>query len=283
MQPITGPLTVEKLTIPIRDLPGPLSGTTIAQLSDLHYDGLLLSNDMLADAIATIQTLKPDLIALTGDFVTKDPAPIFDLAQQLKKLPSRYGTYAILGNHDRIVRGAQATITQALERAGISVLWNQIAYPLGERFPLVGLADFWSKEFHPAPVLEQLDPALPRLVLSHNPDSAEPLMQWRVDLQLSGHTHGGQVVFPGLGTAPQLWDNFRKHIPAEWRKDIPYLSDRCFRVVKHWEWAMGLHKVGNNLLYVNRGLGTYPPGRLFCPPEITMITLQRSSPSSNSL
>ncbi|NEP19216.1 MAG: metallophosphoesterase [Leptolyngbya sp. SIO4C1] len=271
---VTGPLTVERLTVPIADLPARLAGTTVVQLSDLHYDGLLLTDELLARAVDEVRSLSPDLIVLTGDYVTRDPTPIYTLARQLKQLSSRYGLYAVLGNHDRLVSGAAETITHALEQVDIRVLWNQIAYPFGETFPLVGLADFWSSAFRPAPIFEQLDPAVPRLVLSHNPDSAEVLSCWRVDLQLSGHTHGGQIVFPGIGNAPQLWDLLRRHIPAEWRKDIPYLSDQCFKIVKHWEWAMGLHRVGSNWLYVNRGLGTYPPGRLFCPPEITLLTLQ---------
>jgi predicted MPP superfamily phosphohydrolase len=108
-------------------------------------------------------------------------------------------------------------------------------------------------------------------VLSHNPDTAALLQPWRVDLQLSGHTHGGQIVIPGLGPLPRRIDQLRRRLPRRWRRG--YLSDRCAKVVRHWEWSQGLHQVGDNQLYVNRGLGTYLPGRLWCPPEVTVIRL----------
>lgn len=271
----SGALSIDRHTIPIADLPARLQGTTIAQLSDFHFDGLRLSDALLAQTINKLQDLRPDFIALTGDFVTDDPAPIRELARRIKHLPSRYGIVSVLGNHDIQRSEARSTVTQALEQAGISVLWNAIAYPFGPDFPVVGFADLWSGEFDPA-VLDRLDPATPRLVLSHNPDTAEHLAAYRVDLQLSGHTHGGQIYLPGIGPGPLVWRRFRRWVPRRIRNRIPGLSDRCFRVVKHWEWGRGLHNVNGNWLYVNRGLGTYPPGRFFCPPELTFITLVKA-------
>ena len=274
MRPLfSGPLTVESLTIPIQDLPSRLQGTVIVQLSDFHYDGQRLSERMLADAVATIPTLNPDLVVFTGDFITHEPNPIHQLTAQLTPIAQAFPTYAILGNHDNYWPMARPTVTAALTDINIPVLWNQIAYPLGQELALVGLADYYHQDFS-LRVLEQLPADLPRIVLSHNPDTAEHMIPWRVDLQLSGHTHGGQIVIPGIGNMAQQWFNFRKRLPRVLRNSrIPYLSDRCASVVTHWEWAMGLHKVGQNLLYVNRGLGTYVPGRLFCNPEITAITL----------
>jgi predicted MPP superfamily phosphohydrolase len=240
---LSGKLSIERITVEIVDLPARLRGIKLVQLSDLHFDGLRLSESMLAEAIAASNAIQPDLVVLTGDYVTDDPAPIEALAQQLQNLKSDLGTYAVLGNHDIVPAGARAEITRALEAASIRVLWNQIAYPLGEELPLVGLADFWSKEFNPAPVMEQLDPKTPRIVLSHNPDTAAPLKSWRVDLQLSGHTHGGQIVLPGLGAFPTCYQQVRRLIPKSLRPWIPYMrEDRC-KVVHHWEWAQGLHQV----------------------------------------
>lgn len=273
---LSGALSVETRTIPIQDLPERLVGTVIAQLSDFHFDGLRLSERLLAQTIDRVHTLKPDLIALTGDFVTSDPTPIHQLVGHLKHLPSRYGMIAVLGNHDIEVAGARSIVTQALEEADISVLWNEIATPMGEDFPVVGFADYWSKEFDPS-VLDRLDPAVPRLVLSHNPDTAEPLAKWRADLQLSGHTHGGQINVPFLGPGPLVWQRIRQRVPRKIRNSIPFLSDRCFQVVHHWEWSQGLHRVNDNWLYVNRGLGTYFPGRFFCPPELSILTLVKAS------
>ena len=78
-------------------------------------------------------------------------------------------------------------------------LWNGVVTPLGPEFPVIGLADKWSREFVPGKVLGQVPASIPRLVLVHNPDAAAILARWRVDLQLSGHTHGGQIVLPGVG------------------------------------------------------------------------------------
>ncbi|MEM9087597.1 MAG: metallophosphoesterase [Cyanobacteria bacterium P01_F01_bin.53] len=270
---LSGALAVDQHRIPIQNLPDRLAGTVIAQLSDFHFDGIRLSNGLLDQTLEHISAINPDLIALTGDFVTNDPTPIHELASHIQQLPSRYGTIAVLGNHDIQEKGARPIVTQALEQAGVQVLWNEIATPMGTDFPVVGFADYWSREFDPT-VLNQLDPGVPRLVLSHNPDTAAELANWRVDLQLSGHTHGGQVYFPGLGPAPVVWKSFRQRVPRIIRNSIPFLSDKCFHTVRHWEWGQGLHKVNNNWLYVNRGLGTYFPGRFLCPPELTVLTLE---------
>lgn len=270
---LSGSLSVEKLTVAIADLPSSLQETKLVQLSDLHYDGLRLSEEMLAQAIAASNEAEPDLIVLTGDYVTDDPNPIHQLVRRLKHLQSRNGICAVLGNHDIYYPQSQAEITKALTSIDIDVLWNQIAYPLGARLPIVGLADYWSKDFKAKPVMRQLDDHLPRIVLSHNPDTAQVLKKWRVDLQLSGHTHGGQFTIPGMGPAIAVYKDFRRSLPKEARRWVPFMQKECAKVVRHWEWAQGYHRVGENQLYVNRGLGTYLPGRFFCPPEVTVITL----------
>ncbi len=273
MHPIlSGALSVEKLTVAIADLPVSLQGTTLVQLSDLHYDGLRLSERMLAQAIAASNEAEPDLVLLTGDYVTDDPAPIHNLVLRLKHLQSHAGIYAVLGNHDICYPGSKAEITTALTSIGIHVLWNEIAYPLGQALPLVGLADYWSREFNLS-AMSKLDTEKPRIVLSHNPDTAQLLKHWRVDLQLSGHTHGGQFTIPGIGPVVTLYKKIRRSIPKSARRRVPFMQKDFAKVVRRWEWAQGFHQVGNNQLYVNRGLGTYLPGRLFCRPEVTVITL----------
>ncbi|MCF2147646.1 metallophosphoesterase [Desmonostoc muscorum LEGE 12446] len=270
---LSGPLSTEKLTVKIAGLPAPLQGKKLVQLSDFHYDGLRLSEGMLEKAIAVSNQAEPDLVLLTGDYVTDDPQPIHQLILRLKHLQSRCGIYAILGNHDIHYKHAKTEVTEALTSIGIHVLWNEIAYPLGKELPLVGLADTWSREFNPELVMNQLNPDTPCIVLSHNPDTAEILQAWRVDLQLSGHTHGGQIVIPGIGPAALVYSKITKKIPLKVRRRARFLEENV-SVVSHWEWAQGYHRVGKNQLYVNRGLGTYLPGRLFCRPEVTIITLQ---------
>ena len=270
---LTGALSTEKLTVKIPNLPLSLAGLKLVQMSDFHYDNGLLSEKMLTEAIAVSNATKPDLVILTGDYVNTIAKPIHQLALRLKNLESRYGVYAILGNHDICYPSSKSEITNALTNVGINVLWNQIAYPVGEKLPLVGLADFYAKEFNPEAIMNQLDSTTPRIVLSHHPDTAEILKKWRVDLQLSGHSHGGQIVIPGLGPAMIYYAKIVKKIPKEIRRKLPFLR-KTHSILRHWQWSQGLHKVGNNQLYVNRGLGTYFPGRLFCLPEVTIIILK---------
>jgi predicted MPP superfamily phosphohydrolase len=275
---ITGKLRVERLEIPIDALPPSLQGVKIVQMSDFHYDGFRLRDRVLNQAIQTCNRLEPDLIVLTGDFITQEVKPIWELVKHLKHLESKRGIYAVLGNHDIWASKPKPGIIDALASVDITVLWNQIAYPLGEGLPIVGLPDYWSREFNPQ-IIQQLNlnPHTPRIVLSHNPDSADTLARDRVDLQLSGHTHGGQIVIPGLGAVGGYLPLLRRIMPPIVARYVPIFRQNCDRVVKHWEWSEGLHKIGNNRLYVNRGLGTYLPGRFFCPPEVTLIELRVNS------
>ncbi|MEJ1933197.1 metallophosphoesterase [Nostoc sp. NIES-2111] len=271
---LSGPLTVEQLTVKIADLSASLRGKKLVHLSDFHYDGVLLSEAMLEEAIALSNQIQPDLVLLTGDYVTTTPKPIHQLALHLQKFQSQAGIYAILGNHDLYYKNSKTEITQALTKVGIQVLWNEIAYPWGDKLPIVGLVDYYYREFNPELLFNQLDPTRPRIVLCHNPDTAARLQPWRVDLQLSGHTHGGQVVIPGVGAVLPYHRKIMQKIPVKLRRLLPFLFKEYF-IVHHSEWLQGLHHIGKNQLYVNRGLGTYYPGRLFCPPELTVITLER--------
>jgi predicted MPP superfamily phosphohydrolase len=270
---LTGSLQVEQLTIPIKNLSPSLNQLRIVQLSDLHYDGLRLSDALLMEAITLINEMGPNLIVLTGDFVTHDPYPIYALSQRLKHLKSSIGIYAVLGNHDYYYPESAAIVTKGLSSVGIKVLINQVVYPWGSELALVGLADLFSGQFAPQTVMEGIDHDIPRLVLSHNPDTAELLQPWRVDLQLSGHTHGGQVIVPRFGILPEKLQTIQNKLPQHLKFLIPLKSD-CKKIFRHWEWSAGLHRVGSNLLYTNRGLGTYFPGRLNCSPEVTVIQLK---------
>ena len=270
---LTGDLQVEHLNLSVDHFPAAWDSLRMVQLTDFHYDGLRLSDWLLTEAIAVTNAAKPDLILLTGDFVTHDPSPIYSLVQQLSKLNSRLGTYAILGNHDYYYPESAAIVTEALNSVGIQVLINQVVYPDDKKLALIGLADLFSGEFNPGSVLDTVDVNIPRIVLSHNPDTAEFLQPWRVDLQLSGHTHGGQVLFSGLGTLPELLYKAQNQLPKPLKFLIPLKSD-CKKIFRHWEWSAGLHQINSNRLYTNRGLGTYLPGRWNCPPEVTIIDVQ---------
>ncbi|MEM9815098.1 MAG: metallophosphoesterase [Cyanobacteria bacterium P01_D01_bin.6] len=266
-------LTTEYLTIAIADLPERLQGTTVVQLSDFHFDGRSLSVSMLQEAMARCNDINPDLVVLTGDFITDEANDIERLLPYLQELKSRKGVYAILGNHDNRYLDMRAVVRAGLQAVGIHTLWNEIAYPLGTDFPVVGLADYYSKAFQPESLLERLDDQMPRLILSHNPDSFVVLQNYRADLVLSGHTHGGQVTIPGWGPLPGILQAWSSGVPTWARSWIPFLKQDCDRVFRNWQWASGLHQIGLNQLYVNRGLGSYFPGRLFCPPEVTVIRL----------
>ncbi|WP_036483964.1 metallophosphoesterase [Myxosarcina sp. GI1] len=267
-------LKVERIAIAIASLPDRCIGTKIVQLSDLHYDGICLSEELLERAIALSNREQPDLVVITGDFITDDPTPIVRLADRLKNLKSKNGIYGCLSNHDVATPYAKQAIVHALADVGIKVLSNEVAYPCEQELAIVRLADYWSSEFNPKEVFTQIAPDIPRIVLSHNPDSAAVLKKWRVDLQLSGHTHGGQVVIPGYGeAAPILLQYLRKIVPKSFHNYFPFLKN-CSQVVKYWQWSQGWHQIGRNQLYINRGLGSYPPGRIFCPPELSVITLE---------
>ncbi len=282
----TGPLTVEALDLAIENLPSSMDGLKLVQMSDFHADRWGLSDQLLAQAVAASNREYPDLVLLTGDFITSKPEPIDRLTHQLKNLQSRYGTYAILGNHDLYPLSNRSRVIETLTNVGITVLWNDICYPCGPGLALVGFADVRSREFLPEAVMPQIPQEIPRIVLAHSPDCAEALRAWRVDLQLSGHTHGGQIYIPGLGSVPAVATRSYRAIPPQFRRYIPGLRSLT-RISQNWDWERGYHEIPRftdepckpNRLYTNRGLGTYPPGRLFCTPEITRIKLYRKSKS----
>ena len=131
---VTEPIKTERIAIAIKDLPPHLSGTKIVQLSDLHYDGVRLADDVLERAIDLSNAADPDLVVLTGDFVTDNPAPIAELASHLSRLRSKHGIFGCLGNHDLIPANAKELIISALAEIELKILWNEVVYPLGGRF-----------------------------------------------------------------------------------------------------------------------------------------------------
>jgi len=251
---------VVRREIVLRRWPAALEGFTIAQLSDLHYDPHFSAHPLKA-AIGMVNDLNPDLIVLTGDFVT---FPSFDrdvekaaaiaepCAALLQQMRAPHGLWAVLGNHDCDTDPDR--VTGALLSQGIPVLANR-SVPIeskGARFWLSGLNDILSETSDLNAALANVPRDEATVLLAHEPDYADYAAHHPVDLQLSGHSHGGQVRIPFL---PPLY--------------LPDLARKYF---------MGLYRIGPLTLYTNPGLGTMGvPIRLNCPPEITFLTLRRSA------
>jgi predicted MPP superfamily phosphohydrolase len=236
--------------VPVRvpGLPRALDGYVIAQVSDIH-GGTFMGDRELGEGLALVRAARPDLIVVTGDLVDFDAAFAAPVATRLAALPSRDGITAILGNHDYYA-GA-GVVAAAMRAAGIDVLVNE-----GRRvrpgdqggFALLGVDDLWSRRHGgPGPRLGQaiatVPADLPRILLSHQPVTVD---EWagEVAVQLSGHTHGGQIN-PGFSPVGLLM-----------------------------KYVAGAYAVGGTTLYVNRGFGTVgAPVRVGAPPEVTRIVL----------
>jgi len=240
-------LTIERREVYLRRLPKALDGFRIVQLSDLHL-GPLTSSDQLRRAIEIANKLDPDIIALTGDYISHERRYAAPCAELVGRLRARCGVYAVLGNHDHWTDAA--LITDLFRAEGITVLINE-----GMRFEKDN-ASFWLAGVDDTMVgLEDLPLALAgaqrdemKLLLAHNPIILRRAARAGVDLVLSGHTHGGQVTIRSERSA----------------------SGRPRRRL-----LRGLGRQGETQIYVTRGLGTVIlPVRYGCPPEVSVLELR---------
>jgi predicted MPP superfamily phosphohydrolase len=250
-------LELNRFELPIRDLPAAWHGTKIAHLSDFHY-GEHLPPGYLEAAFERTAAENPDIIALTGDFIDRGPKHVKAAAKLMGQLNAPLGVYGVLGNHDFSVHNARGVrrhpelhrhIAEALAEHGVRVLRNEAVRHERENAGLLvaGIDDLWSRESDPAAALVGACPDTPRIVLAHNPQSVEQFNDVRFDLVLSGHTHGGQIDWPGLG--------------------------RVLLRKKARRWAAGLYPHGSGHVYVNKGIGFGWRFRFGVRPEVALFTL----------
>jgi predicted MPP superfamily phosphohydrolase len=243
-------LTVEYVTIPVSGLPSAFDGFRMVQMSDFHLYPLT-KPELVQRAVKISNELEPDLVVLTGDYVWHEVEAIHDLLPILADLRAPFGVYSIMGNHELWTDPNE--VKTAFEEQDMPLLINQgVTLRRGdEHIFLVGLDDGWSGHPDLEAALVNAESGETVILLYHEPDLADQIAQdGRVAVQLSGHSHGGQVQFPNSG--PLL---------------TPYLS---------WKYPQGLYRVDDLWLYTNRGIGvTNIPWRYNCPPEITLITLTR--------
>jgi uncharacterized protein len=242
---------LEEVVVKIPNWPKALDGYTIAQVSDIHV-GAFVGDRELDEGFELVKRFKPDLVVATGDLVDFEAQHAWKLAKRLLEVPARDGAYAILGNHDYYA-GARAVFAR-MRDARLRVLCNEsirLREGDGGGFLLTGLDDLLGRS-HPQPgfagpdlsaALANTNPDLPRILLAHQPKFFHEAMG-RVALQLSGHTHGGQIN-PGFRPA---------------------------RLVM--EYIAGRYERGGSTLWVNRGFGVAgPPARVAAPPEVTKIVI----------
>ena len=244
-------LGATEATLPVAGLPAALNGLRIALLTDIHHSALVGADDIRAAVDLTL-SLRPDLIVLGGDYVSfADRDYVGPVAELLAPLKAPQGVFAILGNHDD-----EKDMPAALVRRGFEVLKDDLTRVTlrGEALELAGIK-FWTRrasEIYERAVKNSRDTVL---LLAHDPRRLTEAAKLSVPAVLSGHTHGGQVVLPGVGAVAKA--------------RFPILQ--------------GLGRQDNTSIFVSRGIGTvYVPIRINCPPEVAIITLRatpRGQPS----
>ena len=253
-------LRVARYAISVRDLPAALDGFRIVQISDTHY-GPFVSLRYVRGAIEQANALEGDIVILTGDYVHKTPLAIGPGVDALKHVKARLGVVATLGNHDHwegadAVRAAFAEIRVPLIDNARRFLTREGLHdePIArESICIGGVGDLWTDRVDFARALADAPDAMPRILLAHNPDTAEEVPPGtRIDLMCSGHTHGGQVWVPGFGT-PVL--------PSAYGQ----------------KYAGGLCQGPRCPVVVSRAVGmAVMPVRFCIPPELVEITLTRA-------
>jgi uncharacterized protein len=235
---------ITRATLDVHALPTAWHGRRIALLTDIHHSALVPADDV-ALAVALANEQKPDLIVLGGDYITgMDRTFAEPVAELLAPLSAPHGVFAILGNHDD-----DRYVPAALERKGITVLREQRRQIKirGDSVELAGIS-YWTRD---SPKLTELvaNRRHPVLLLAHDPRRLARASALGVAAVLSGHTHGGQIVLPGIGA----------------------VAARKFPVTS------GMGRMGATSIFVSRGIGTvYVPVRINCPPEVAILTLKQS-------
>jgi uncharacterized protein len=231
--------------IPVSGLPPAHDGLRVGLITDIHHSGTVKADDV-ARAVELLNSARPDLIVLGGDYVTYGNRtyvePVAELLAPLSSAP--HGSFAVLGNHDD-----DRDMAAALTRSRFTVLKDQHTRVVigGDALDIVGIR-FWTRRVqHIAQVLKGAGPNT--LLLAHDPRRLAQAAELNVPVVLSGHTHGGQVVLPGVGAV---------------KNDFPVLA--------------GFTTQLNSSLFVSRGVGTvYVPVRINCPPDVAVLTLRRKS------
>ena len=251
---------VTRRTLRLDGLPGEFSGLRIVQLTDLHHSEIV-PLDYLEACVERANRLQPDLVFLTGDYVTMDPelgrsrtredflAPLAGLFAEIR---ARRGVFAVMGNHD--VTAAFHGTREVMAAAGIPLLQDANVHleSGGARLAVVGLRDFGTQMVNTDQAFDGVAPDEPALVLMHNPDLFPEMEERRSALIFAGHTHGGQVRVPCYGPLP-------RYIPSRYGS----------------RYAEGVFRRGNLTMLVNRGVGMIrAPVRFNCRPEIALVTLE---------
>jgi predicted MPP superfamily phosphohydrolase len=249
---------VTRLRMPLRGLGPALAGFRLIQISDLHC-GAEVPASYLADCMARVNALDPDLVVVTGDILTRGQwRHLQDAADVLSRLNARNDVVVILGNHDHgmvtATRGLVDSwgadrITDTIRAIGHTVLRNDsIRIARGEAgLRLVGLDDYWAGQFDIPTAFRDVDGRDPVVALTHNPDTFIDLARTQAQWVLAGHTHGGQVRLPFLG-----------------RPALP---------IRNKAFAAGLIEMNDRHFYVNKGLGWIHRVRFNVRPEITVFEL----------
>jgi predicted MPP superfamily phosphohydrolase len=241
-------------SLPVTALPPDLEGRTFVQLSDIHV-GHRVDDGYLLSVFDHVRSLDPDIVVITGDFISHHRDIVDQAARVYPHLPrGRLATAGIFGNHDYGRRSADHDLATALQdivdQAGLTILQNQDLDVEGLR--IIGLDDRWGPFFDPAPIMATVNAGEPVVVLSHNPDTADLPFWGAFDgWILAGHTHGGQCRAPFL--PPPL---------------LPVMNKR---------YVAGAYALaGNRSLYINRGVGHLLQARFNVRPEVTVFSLTKA-------